>query len=97
MQLDKDEVSLILSALEYDSVGTWGAKDKREERINALVAKIKRQEGARVQARCGHSDADNAQNKCVACGLNAGACCGVSDDVVAWCGVCWSERVTANA
>jgi hypothetical protein len=48
MQLDKDEVSLILSALEYDSVGTWGAKDGREERINALVAKMKRQEGARV-------------------------------------------------
>ena len=50
-----------------------------------------------TMSRCGHSDADNAQTKCVACGLNAGACCGVSDDVVAWCGVCWSERVSANA
>jgi hypothetical protein len=43
MQLDKDEVGLILSALEWDRVGTYG--DGREERINALVAKIKRLEG----------------------------------------------------
>ena len=48
-------------------------------------------------SRCGHSDADITETKCVACGLNAGACCGVSDDVVAWCGVCWSERVSVNA
>lgn len=46
MQLDKDEVGLILSALEWDRVGTYG--DGREERINALVVKIKRLEGARV-------------------------------------------------
>jgi hypothetical protein len=46
MQLERDDVALILSALEWDRVGTWG--DGREERINALVAKIKRQEGARV-------------------------------------------------
>jgi hypothetical protein len=45
-----------------------------------------------TMSRCGHSDADSAQNKCVACGLNAGACCGVSDDVMAWCGVCWNEK-----
>lgn len=88
MQLNKDEVGLILSALEWDRVGTYG--DGREERINALVAKIKRLEGLEL-SRCGHSDADNAQNKCVGCGLNAGACCGVCDDVVAWCGVCWGE------
>jgi hypothetical protein len=50
-----------------------------------------------TMSRCGHSDADSAQSKCVACGLNAGACCGVSDDVMVWCGVCWSERVSANA
>jgi hypothetical protein len=46
MQLERDDVALILSALEWDRVGTWG--DGREERINALVAKIKRQEGAKV-------------------------------------------------
>jgi hypothetical protein len=39
---DKDEITLILSALEWDRVGTYG--DGREERINALVAKIKRLE-----------------------------------------------------
>lgn len=46
MQLEKDDVALILSALEWDRVGTYG--DGHEERINALVVKIKRQEGARV-------------------------------------------------
>ena len=46
MQLDKDEVALILSALEWDRVGTYG--DGREERINALVVKIKRPEGVRI-------------------------------------------------
>ena len=44
-----------------------------------------------TMSRCGHSDADNAPTKCVACGLNAGACCGVCDDFLAWCGVCWGE------
>jgi hypothetical protein len=96
MQLDKDEVSLILSALEWDRVGTYG--DGRGEKIDALMAKIKRQEGARVQelSRCGHSDADNAQTKCVSCGLNVGACCGVCDDFLAWCGVCWGEKEGAR-
>lgn len=48
-------------------------------------------------SRCGHSDADETDNKCVSCGLNVGACCGVFDGVAPWCGVCWLESETANA
>jgi hypothetical protein len=48
MELTKYDVTLILSALECDSVGTWGATDGREERIKALIEKIKRQDRAKV-------------------------------------------------
>lgn len=40
MLFNKDDVALILSALQYDRVGTWG--DGREEKINTLIMKIKR-------------------------------------------------------
>jgi hypothetical protein len=40
LSLSGDEIELILSALRSDRVGTWG--DGREERINSLMAKIKR-------------------------------------------------------
>lgn len=39
MKLSKDDLTLILSALSNDRVGTWG--DGRKEKIDALMAKIK--------------------------------------------------------
>jgi hypothetical protein len=40
MQLKESEIRLILSALQSDTVGTWG--DGRKEKIDALIAKLKR-------------------------------------------------------
>jgi hypothetical protein len=48
MELTKYDVTLILSALEWDRVGSYG--DGREERINALIEKIKRQDRATIYA-----------------------------------------------
>lgn len=42
MLFNKDDVALILSALQYDRVGTWG--DGREEKIHTLIMKIKRKD-----------------------------------------------------
>jgi hypothetical protein len=43
MTLTKSERDLLLSALINDRVGQWG--DGRQERIDALVGKIKREAG----------------------------------------------------
>jgi hypothetical protein len=40
LSLSGDEVELILSTLRCDTVGTWG--DGREEKIQKLMAKIKK-------------------------------------------------------
>lgn len=40
LSLTGDEVNLILSSLNADRIGTWG--DGREEKIQKLMAKIKR-------------------------------------------------------
>jgi hypothetical protein len=41
MNLDREEISLIVSALVNDRVGKWG--DGREEKIRALLIKINRE------------------------------------------------------
>ena len=41
MNLDKEDISLIVSALVNDRVGKWG--DGREEKIRALLIKINRE------------------------------------------------------
>ena len=41
VKLTPEEWRLIVSALEFDKVGTWG--DGREEAIQSLLAKIKRE------------------------------------------------------
>jgi hypothetical protein len=40
MKFDEQEMRLIISALENDTVGTWG--DGRGEAIDRLIKKIKR-------------------------------------------------------
>ena len=40
MSLSREEIDLVVSALVNDKVGKWG--DGRQEKINALVDKIKR-------------------------------------------------------
>lgn len=40
MKLTKEELELAISALSFDTVGKWG--DGRQERIDKLVAKLKR-------------------------------------------------------